>query len=97
MRDPYKTADNVPGLASVRTPALDTLRARKAEARAKKRELEKLNARIERVYGPACSGIPIDIMDIPKVFDVGRKAIAEGADNIVLAAVLRAFVQSIRK
>ncbi len=53
--------------------------------------------RVEQVYYANCSGIQIDMMDIPKVFDVGLKAIAEGADDAVLQATIITFVESIRK
>lgn len=53
--------------------------------------------RISRMYSSTCQGIQIDMMDIPKVFTVGRTAIANGADDALLGDTIRTFVQSIRK
>jgi hypothetical protein len=39
-----------------------------------KRESNKLDKRIESIYYKRCSGIQIDIMDIPKIFNVARAA-----------------------
>lgn len=67
---------------------------------AKTRETPAVKAarrRVEQVYNANCSGIQIDMMDIPRVFDVGLKAIAEGADDAVLQATIITFVESIRK
>lgn len=65
------------------------MRTMKAKSMAKK-----LDKEIERIYYANCSGIQIDIMDIGKVFDAGRKAAAEGRD--IKEAVV-AFVETIRK
>jgi hypothetical protein len=55
-----------------------------------------IDKRIETIYYRNCSGIQINIMDIPRVFAEGRKAIAEGADDTALTAKIVAFVESIR-
>jgi hypothetical protein len=52
--------------------------------------------RINRAYVSTCEGIVIPMMAIPKVFAVGRAAIAEGVDDAELATRIRAFVESIR-
>jgi hypothetical protein len=62
--------------------------------RAKARVDKKLEAEINAVYCASCAGVEIDLFDIPKVFDVGRKAKAEGRD---LKEAIVAFVQTVRK
>ena len=64
---------------------------------AKMTKAEKLaDKRIEKAYYATCSGISIPMMKIGEVFKVGRAAVAEGADDVVLAEKIRAFVESIR-
>lgn len=53
--------------------------------------------RVEAAYSATCSGVQIDMMDIPRVFAVGLKAIAEGADDATLQAAIVTFVATIRK
>ncbi|MBO0715711.1 MAG: hypothetical protein J2P55_00040 [Rhizobiales bacterium] len=53
--------------------------------------------RIGRAYYGTCSGIAINILDIPRVFAEGRRAIAQGADDAQLAAAIFGFVSSIAK
>ena len=56
----------------------------------------KAEDRIAKAYGAVASGVQIPMMSIPAVYDVGRKAIAEGADDEVLKARIAEFVQTIR-
>lgn len=53
--------------------------------------------RIDEAYRRSCSGIAINIMDIGKVFTIGRAAIARGENDAELAATLLAFVRTISK
>lgn len=63
----------------------------------KKLSNKAIDRRIELAYYASCSGIQINIMDISKVFAVGRKAHDEGADDEQLKAIIRAFVETIRQ
>jgi hypothetical protein len=40
----------------------------------------KIDRAIDEIYRRRCSGIAINIMDIPQVFKAGHKAAAEGRD-----------------
>jgi len=48
-------------------------------------------------YYATCSGIQINVMDIPLVFARGRLAIADGADDAALTNIIREYVETIRK
>lgn len=61
-----------------------------------KRKQSDVDARVERSFYANCTGVQINVMDIGKVFQVGRTAIAEGADDAALAAKIVAFVDTIR-
>ena len=81
--------------------------------RNEKLESKRIDQRIERAYYASCSGIQVDIMDIGKIFDAGRQAVAQmdigkifdagrqavaqGVDDAALTAAIRAFVETIRK
>lgn len=54
-----------------------------------------IDARIDRAYRAACSGVAINIMDIPKVFAFGKIKIAEGEDDQALASSIGHYVRSI--
>ncbi len=53
-----------------------------------------LDKEINDLYIQNCSGIQINIMDIPRVFAEARKARSEGRD---MKEAIVSFVQSIRK
>lgn len=58
---------------------------------------ENLNdKRIERLYRERCYGIEINIMDITKVFRVGREGISLHLDDQQLGDRIHTYVQSIR-
>lgn len=52
--------------------------------------------RVERAFYARCSGIAVNIMDIPRIFDAGMKAIESGADDAALGDAIAAFVETIR-
>lgn len=66
-------------------------------SRAQKAAAKAIDVRIERAYGSACQGVQINILDIPKVFDEGRRALAAGADDAALEEAIKAFVAKIRQ
>lgn len=53
-----------------------------------------LDREIDQLYRESCSGIQINIMDIPSVFRVAKEARAQGKD---MREAIVNFVQSIRK
>ena len=53
--------------------------------------------RIEQAYYRTCSGVQINVLDIGRVFAVGRASVAAGDDDEALAAKVAAFVETIRK
>jgi len=56
-----------------------------------------IDDRIARAYYASCRGVHIDIMDIGKVFNAGREAITQGADDEALGKHIRAYVETIRQ
>lgn len=53
-----------------------------------------LDKEITAIYTRECSGIQINIMDIPRVYAEAKKAKSEGRD---MRDAIVAFVQTIRK
>jgi hypothetical protein len=57
-----------------------------------------LDAYIEIIYGRYCSGVQINVMDICKVFNEGRRLFQEGHKEAAdLGPRLRAFVDGIAR
>ena len=52
--------------------------------------------RVEQAYYRTCSGVQVNILDIPKIFAEGRRIVEAGADDALLGTKLRAFVDTIR-
>ena len=59
-----------------------------------KKQIKALDAQIETLYKTACPGAVLDIFDIVKVFEVGRKANDEGRD---LKEAIVEFINKVRK
>jgi len=57
---------------------------------------KKADAAVDAAYRATCSGIQVNMMDIPKIFAVGRASFHAGDDAATLAAKVRAFVETIR-
>jgi hypothetical protein len=57
---------------------------------------KKIDKRVEMAYYATCCGIQIKIMDMGKVFSVGRDAVLAGASEEELRAKVRAFVDTIK-
>lgn len=62
-----------------------------------KRAHKAAEALIDKAYRQRCANIPIDLMDIPKVFAEGFRLLREGADEARLGDGIAAFVETIRK
>jgi len=61
-----------------------------------KSKVEKIiDNRIDAAYRATCSGIQINIMDIPAVFREGRRLLESGADEAVLRTGIRAYVEQL--
>lgn len=65
--------------------------------RSEKIAANKIDKRINTAYHATCSGIQVDIMDLGKIFAVGKAAIVAGADDATLATKVFEYVQTIRK
>lgn len=62
-----------------------------------KKQKKQIDRRVELAYYATCTGVQISILDIPKVFAAGRKAVAEGVDEDGLKTAIIEFVETIRK
>lgn len=58
---------------------------------------KKADAAIDAIYKATCSGIQINMLDIGKVFAVGRASFHAGDNSVLMAVKIRAFVETIRK
>jgi len=69
------------------------------EIRRRKRRRALMDKRIDRAYRAKSAGIPINILDIPKVFQEGYRWIEAnpGLDDLGLADALRAYVETIKQ
>jgi hypothetical protein len=83
---------------SLTSPVTTADLANVMKKRAPKRWAKICDQRIERAYGASCSGIQINIMDIGKVFQHGRRQIdMHNLDDAALAVSIREFVETIRR
>jgi hypothetical protein len=64
-------------------------------SRVEKFERDRIERCIKRAYRRNCTGLQIDIRDIRRVSDEGKKLIAEGADDEALGKGLKAFTETI--
>jgi len=62
-----------------------------------KKEKKAAEGRVSKAYYATCSGIQIDMMDIPRVFAVGMHVIEHGGTDADLEQNVREFVEQIRK
>lgn len=52
---------------------------------------------VDNAFKVVCDRVQINIFDIGKVLDVGRKALAEGSNETAMREKMAAFVETIRK
>lgn len=62
-----------------------------------KRQQARDDKRIEAAYYRSCSGVQIDILDIPKVFKAGQELLDKGCTEPELEAGIRAAVEALNK
>jgi hypothetical protein len=65
--------------------------------RKQSRQDKAIDRLVESAYYRTCNGVAINIMDIDKMFDVGRAAILAGADKAALETAIVQFVSTICK
>jgi hypothetical protein len=56
----------------------------------------KLDSVIERMFYTHCSGVPIPILSIGKIFDAGRLAFLAGGDESAIKAAVLAAVDAVK-
>lgn len=62
----------------------------------KKLSSKAIDRRINAAYTATCSGIQVNIMDLQKIFDVGKASILNGDNDDQLCIKIRALVERIR-
>lgn len=55
---------------------------------------KKISAELNRIYGKHCSGIEVDIMLLPKVFNLGKKSLLAGDPEEVVGKIMRDFINN---
>ena len=55
-----------------------------------------VDVRIEKLYHERCSGVQLNIMDLPKVWKYARSVAETGVNDVVLGDSIAAFVEKIR-
>jgi len=65
--------------------------------RSEKIAAKKIDKRIEAAFYANFRGVHVSVLDIPKIFRVGREALALGADEAALLAAISGFINSMRK
>lgn len=63
---------------------------------AKPRRNRKEEARIERAFLKGCDRVTVPIMELPKIWQLGREVIALGVSDEELQAAIVAYVQKVR-
>lgn len=65
--------------------------------RSEKIAAKKIDKRIEAAFYANFNGVQVSVLDIPKIFRVGREALALGADELGLIMAMRGFIDTVRK
>jgi len=84
-------------------PSIEVRKAKKQSVNARKEknmtksEEKKIDNKVESIFYKRCSGIQIAIMDLSKVFRVGKAAALAGLSDEQIGNEIFTFVQTIRK
>lgn len=84
-------------------PSIEVRKARKQSVNARKEknmtksEEKKIDKKVESIFYKRCSGIQVSIMDIGKIFRVGKAAALAGLSDEQIGNEIFTFVQTIRK